>query len=88
MSNSNNYNSPYALLNIPLPTQNRGLKTSDIHTLTGTEIPPPMAVGVCTHTHTDPWTPYGTTARPATRTFTESDGQISNRRLLTKRLSP
>lgn len=40
------------------------------------------------HTHTDPWTPCGTTARSAIRTLTESDGQISNRRLLTKRLSP
>lgn len=44
-----------------------------------------------THRHTHahkPWTPCGTTARPATWTFTEWDGQISNRRLLTKRLSP
>ena len=41
-----------------------------------------------THTHTQTQTPCGTTARPATRTFSESDGQISNRRLLTKRLSP
>lgn len=47
-----------------------------------------MALDVHTRAHADPPTPCGTTARPATRTFTKSDGQICNRRLLTKRLTP
>lgn len=38
------------------------------------------------NTHTR--TACSATARPATWTFTKSDGQISNRRLLTKRLTP